>query len=84
MFLGAEGDKADDNTHDNADEARSASDVIADETAKANARHETTVPDKSFEALTMYERFKRAPPVKSPSGEVMELGKLVPNALLFA
>ena len=65
------------------DGARAAADVIAEETAKANGRHETSVPDKSFESLNMFERFKRAPPVKDPTGNVMELGKLVPNALLF-
>ena len=63
--------------------ARSAADVIADETAKANGRHETSVPDKSFESLSMFERFKRAPPVKNQTGKLMELGRLVPNALLF-
>ena len=66
-----------------ADGARSAADVISDETAKANGRHETSVPDKSFESLSMFERFKRAPPVKDPTGNLMELGRLVPNALLF-
>ena len=65
------------------DGARAAADVIAEETAKANGRHETSVPDKSFESLNMFERFKRAPPIKDPSGNVMALGKLVPNTLLF-
>ena len=41
------------------------------------------MPDKSFESLNMFERFKRAPPIKDPTGNVMELGRLVPNALLF-
>ena len=32
----------------------------------------------------MFDRFKRAPPIKDPTGSnVMELGRLVPNALLF-
>ena len=65
------------------DGARAAAGVIAEETAKANGRHETSVPDKSFESLNMFERFKRAPPIKDPTGNVMELGRLVPNALLF-
>jgi hypothetical protein len=65
------------------DGARAAADAIAEETAKANGRHETSVPDKSFESLNMFERFKRAPPIKDPTGNVMELGRLVSNALLF-
>ena len=65
------------------DGARAAADVIAEEPAKANGRHETSVPDKSFKSLNMSERFKRAPPIKDPIGNLMELGKLVPNALLF-
>ena len=66
------------------DGARAAADVIADETTKANGRHETSMPDKSFESLNMFERFKRAPPIKDPTGNVMELGKLVPNVHLCA
>ena len=41
------------------------------------------MPDKSFESLNMFERFERAPPVKDSTGNLMELGRLVPNALLF-
>ena len=65
------------------DDAGAAAAVIAEQTKLANERHKTAAPDKSFESLSLLEKFRRAPPIKAPNGATMQLGKVLTSSLLF-
>ena len=65
---------------------RTVEQVLEDERKAADGRYKTTVPEKSFNALTPFERFAKAPDIFRPGsedGEAVQLGKLIKEGLLF-
>ena len=65
---------------------RTVEQVLEDERKAADGRYKTTVPEKSFNDLTPFERFAKAPDIFRPGsedGEAVQLGKLIKEGLLF-